>query len=85
MKKIIETTEKEDEAGANHQILSPVKLPSSFKYGSPLQNMDEILGIPKKAPILPTLPTFLESLSVTICDPAGATPVKSRAVEASIL
>ena len=60
LKKIIETTEKEDEAGDNHQILSPVKLPSSFNYRSPLQNLDEILGIQEKAPILPH---FLHSWS----------------------
>ena len=48
LKKIIETTEKEAEAGDNHHILSPVKFPSSFKPGSPLQNMDEILGIKKE-------------------------------------
>ena len=85
LKKITGTTEKEADVGDNHQMVSPVKFSSSFKPGSPFQNLNEILEIPRKAPILPKLPTFLESLSVTIGDPAGATPVKSRGVEASML
>ena len=81
MKKIIEATEREDKTDE----LSPMGHPSSFNCNSPFQNLDEILGIQEKAPILPTLPPFLESLSVTITDPPGPTPVKSRTIEASIL
>ena len=86
--KSIKTTgnvEKDVDVDDNEHMVSPVNLSSTFKPPLPFQSMSKLLDIPRTASVIPKLPTFLKSLSVSMSDQVGVTPEKSRRVEASIL
>ena len=65
LKKITGKAEEEADVDDNYHMVSPVKFSSGFKPGSPFQSLNELLEIPRKASVIPKLPTFLESLSVS--------------------